>query len=174
MRKFFVATSKTHGRGLFAAKNLEKDERISFILGKKIEWVPKNKADSRIMRTWFGLSRKLWINPENTAFRYLNHSCEPNAGIIGTKTLVATRRIKKNDEIKIDYSMSDADPYLAMKCACDSRRCRKVIRPIQTLPPDVFKRHMPYIPRYFRQLYLRSYLDWGLHSTEVRGKYGAR
>jgi len=156
--------SKTHGKGLFAARDIDKDERISYILGKIVERLPKTRGDSKKMRTWFGISRRLWINPERTAFKYLNHSCEPNAGIIGRKTLVAMQQIKKGIEITIDYSMSDADPYLAMNCHCGARLCRKIIRPIQALSPDVYHRHMPYIPRYFQQLYLRSYSDWGLKS----------
>src|SRR3989344_1493341 len=162
MKKYFVARSRTHGKGLFATDNIKKDERISFILGKRVRRVPKTNADSRTMRTWFGLSRQFWIDPQNTPFRYLNHSCAPNAGIIGTKTLVAVRRIRKGEEITIDYSVSDADPYLSMKCVCGSRQCRKIIRAIQTLSPDVYKSRLPYVPRYFQQLYLRRYDNWGL------------
>src|SRR4051812_47574389 len=64
-------------------------------------------------------------------FNQINHSCTPNAGVRGTRTLFALRRIRRGDEILFDYSSvewtpQDYPPYYAnewpMICACGSNR----------------------------------------------------
>ena len=50
-------------------------------------------------------------------WRYLNHSCRPNAAVQG-RTLVASRPIARGDEIAFDYETTEdamADPF---RCAC--------------------------------------------------------
>src|SRR5450755_4210989 len=42
---------------------------------------------------------------------YVNHSCEPNAGILGSVLVVAMRDIEPGEEICFDYAMCDADDY---------------------------------------------------------------
>ena len=39
--------------------------------------------------------------------RFMNHSCEPNAGLSGQVVLVAMRDIRDGEEILYDYAMSD-------------------------------------------------------------------
>ncbi len=40
---------------------------------------------------------------------YMNHSCDPNAGIINDRKLVASKDIHKGGEITIDYSTLDIE-----------------------------------------------------------------
>jgi len=40
-----------------------------------------------------------------------------------------------------------------------------VVRAIQTLSPGEYKQHLPYVPKYFQRLYLKSYANWSLKST---------
>ena len=50
-------------------------------------------------------------------WRYLNHSCRPNAAVQG-RTLVASRSIARGDEITFDYETTEdamAEPFC---CAC--------------------------------------------------------
>jgi uncharacterized protein len=164
MKKFKVSVSKTHGKGLFATTDIKKNQFIWYIQGTRIKKIPKTRKECSTMQTWFGLSRYLWIDPGTNAFRYLNHACEPNAAIVGTKTLVAMRPIRKGEEITIDYSMTDAEPLWDMKCSCGAKRCRKVIRSIQTVPLAVYQRHLPYVPKYFQQAYVRARLNLRVQS----------
>lgn len=157
MSKYYVAKSHTHGRGLFAARALKRAERIAPIEGVVVRRIIRSRSDSKKMMTWFGLGHNRWINPRNTPFKYLNHSCDPNSAIIGRKVLIARRDIKKGEELTVDYSMTDTDPFLAMMCRCGSRYCRKTITSIERIPPQAFKRHLPYIPRFFQQVYLRTH-----------------
>lgn len=165
MKKIYVGQSIIEGRGIFAGEDISAGEKIQYIAGKKTKLVSTTKEEALTIPNWFGLSRQFWIDPEETPFRYLNHSCEPNAAIRGTKTLVAMRAIKKDEEIAIDYSMTDADPLWQLACACNMPTCRKKIGSIHTVPTEVFNAHMPHIPRYFQRIYIRNYIHKGLKST---------
>ncbi len=159
MKKIEVKNSLINGSGLFATQDIKKDVRISYIAGKQAIKLPKTVEEALSIPNWFGLSRMFWIDPEGTPFQYLNHSCEPNAAIVGRKTLVAMRNIKKGEEITIDYSMTDADPIWFMDCDCKSKVCRKKITSIHSVPTKIFEQHMPYIPKYFQRVYFRHYVQ---------------
>ncbi|MBI5892633.1 MAG: SET domain-containing protein-lysine N-methyltransferase [Deltaproteobacteria bacterium] len=84
-------------------------------------------------------------------------SCNPNAGIKGNITFVALKNIRKDKEITFDYSISEHDVFWKMKCCCEQRGCRKIISSIQFLPIKTFKKYLPYIPTYFKKVYLKKY-----------------
>ena len=58
---------------------------------------------------------------------YVNHSCEPNAGLRGQIFLVAMRDIIQDEEITFDYAMALSDPDFRIKCKCGKEKCRKII-----------------------------------------------
>lgn len=58
---------------------------------------------------------------------YVNHSCDPNAGLAGQISLVAMRDIEAGEEICFDYAMSDGSPYDEFVCGCGSPKCRGVV-----------------------------------------------
>ncbi len=55
---------------------------------------------------------------------YVNHSCDPNAGLSGQIALVAMRDIGAGEEITYDYAMSDGSSYDEFACGCGSACCR--------------------------------------------------
>lgn len=153
-KNIHIKNSKVHGDGLFAKRNIKKGETIALIRGKIIKWIVVNKKTSSAGPNWIGLNKHKWINPLNV-FDKINHSCDPNAGIKGSVTVVALHNIMKDEEITIDYSITEEDLLwtLDKKCRCGSPKCRKVIRSIQFLPPSIYKSYLPYIPRYFQNIY---------------------
>lgn len=58
---------------------------------------------------------------------YVNHSCEPNAGLSDSITLVAMRDIHPDEEICFDYAMSDSTDYDEFTCGCQTPSCRGII-----------------------------------------------
>lgn len=82
---------------------------------------------------------------------WVNHSCEPNAGMRGQITLVALRDIEGGDEICFDYAMSDASNYDEFDCACAKPSCRGRISGSDWSRTDVAQRYAgffsPYIER---------------------------
>ena len=57
----------------------------------------------------------------------LNHSCEPNCGLLGSQLLIALRDIEPGEELTFDYAMCDASDYDEFRCLCGLPTCREVI-----------------------------------------------
>lgn len=55
---------------------------------------------------------------------YINHSCDPNAGLLGQAGLVAMRLVMPGEEVCYDYAMSDGCPYDEFECSCRNDECR--------------------------------------------------
>jgi len=147
-----VGKSKLHGRGVIAIKDIRKGEKVFTIKGRKVKFLidSQKKADA-ITYNLIGIGKNTWIDP-NSFGRYYNHSCDPNSGIV-RKTAVATKNIKKSEEITADYSLSEADIFWHFRCNCGSKNCRKVIRSIQFLPKKIFNKYKRYVPKYFQQVF---------------------
>jgi SET domain-containing protein len=81
----------------------------------------------------------------------LNHSCDPNCGLLGSQLLVAMRDIVPGEEITFDYAMCDASDYDEFRCLCGSSNCREVVTGSDWRLPQVQDRYIgwfsPYITR---------------------------
>ena len=158
MKKIRFSKSTIHGRGIFADEDMREGERIQYIDGPLVKKTIRSKKESESIKNWIGVDKDTWIDTRKSPFRFINHSCFPNAAITGKKTLVALCDIKKDAEITIDYSMTDADPYWSFSCACGAKACRKEVRAIYAVPTDVFKRHFKYVSRPFQRIYIKNYI----------------
>jgi len=101
----YLKKSEIHGRGVFANKNIHKEELI-----EKIPYIEFNREDQieDFKKYSFGLTNgKLCVMTSYSSF--LNHSEEPNAVIKNNKNdeylyLYSLRDIDKDEEITICYS----------------------------------------------------------------------
>lgn len=155
VRNLYISNSKIHGEGVHTKKDYKKGDTLFIIKGTKKKWIVTNQEESLFGPDWIGVSKTVWIDPVGHA-KYLNHSCNPNAGIKGKVTVVALKDIKKGSEITIDYSTTEIDTLWYMKCDCGEKNCRKTVRSIQSLPKEVFEKYSPYIPKYFMSIYNRA------------------
>jgi len=57
----------------------------------------------------------------------LNHSCEPNCGLLGQTLLVAMRDVAPGEELCFDYAMCDDSDYDEFQCLCGEPTCRETI-----------------------------------------------
>jgi len=158
MKKVKVLSSSIQGKGLFADEPIKKGERIFYIPGERKLRAIRSEKESWRFINWIGVGKKVWINPNKTIARHLNHSCDPNSAIIGKKTMMAIKDIKKDEEITFDYSFTDVDPHWKIKCNCGSKNCRGVIGHIYSVPLDIFKERYPHIPIYFQRAYFRHHI----------------
>lgn len=158
MTKVYVAKTENTGKGLFAKTDIKKNEAIFSVRGRIIKddkyyagsyykWGPR----------WLTIGKNKWISCLRTnPWWYINHSCKPNAGLRGRKTVVAMKNIKKGNEITIDYSITEDDPSWKMRCDCGHDNCRKVVRSVRFLPEDIFREYKPFIPKYLKESYLSA------------------
>ena len=154
MKHFYIATSKVSGLGIMAGEDIKRGEIIRQITGEVKFLSIKSKEDSLSYPNWIGIGEGKWIDPAYP-HQYLNHSCNPTAGVNDKLEIVALRDIKEGEEITIDYSIIEGDDLWEMPCSCGSLNCRKIIRSVKYLPKKSFDAYLPYIPAYFKKLYLK-------------------
>lgn len=156
MKHIYHATSNIEGLGLRIGENAKRGDIIFRFKGPLKFKVNQNKQDALDNPDWVGVAKDQWIDPEKP-YKFINHSCNPNVGIKGRVTVMALRDIKEGDELTIDYSTIEGDTRWEMECLCGEKNCRKVIRSVQFLPKEQFKKYLPYVPTYFQKLYLKGY-----------------
>ena len=158
MEKAEVKDAGKKGKGLFALKNLQKGEEILYFTGKVVEVEDESKYPEHIRDHWHPIDekedKKVYVLPESP-WMYMNHSCEPNAGVKNDRHLVAIKDIKKGDEINIDYSTLFLDGW-EMACKCGSKNCRKMISTFDKLSPKDQERLKDYVSSYVRKKYVKD------------------
>jgi uncharacterized protein len=84
----------------------------------------------------------------------INHSCEPNCGLLGATIVVAIREINIGEEISYDYAMSDSDDYDEFTCHCKSINCRKIITGKDWMREDLQQKYQGFFSPYLERKYL--------------------
>ena len=101
-------------KGVFATKDFGKDDFIGFFEGNSIEKPTEYSVQ-------FG--ENYHIEPLlKTPFRFLNHSCEPNAYFRG-RNLYAINDIKTECQITIDYNCHEYKLHKPFLCKCGTGGC---------------------------------------------------
>lgn len=159
MKKLYAEkrTSKINGVGLFATKAFKKGETVGYIDGP-VEVIKEfTPTLSKNTLNWIGVGKKSWINTNNSPFRFINHSCEPNVAHVAKRKVVAVKNIALGEEMTFDYSLSEAeDGWVIAGCRCNTQTCRGTIMSITHLPKKIFNRKLNHIPKKFQQIYLSA------------------
>lgn len=146
-----------YGKGVFASETIKKDTFLivfgGYILTRKEEEkLPPEIRDIaiRVEKDFvLGIINKSQLG---TVDCYVNHSCDPNAGIKGQITLVAMRDIKKGEEITFDYGTvlyhTNDEPEYEFKCLCGNKNCRGKITQYDWMLPKLQEKYKEYFPYY--------------------------
>jgi hypothetical protein len=112
--------------GVYAVRDVRRGEFLFSASGRVV-------AEQTEFTVQIGWDRHLDVYPPA---RYLNHSCDPNAGVrtnaLGYPDFYAFRDIAKDEEIRYDYAMTEYQHYersrpeldFDLTCRCGSSRCR--------------------------------------------------
>ena len=120
------------GLGVFASRDLMPGEIILAIEGPVIDFAEtKRRGPRECMAIQIGPDRYIDTQPPGV---FVNHSCEPNAGIRENQFLVALRKIRPGQEIRYDYSTTMEEHSFTMQCLCGAPMCREWVRDFSTLP----------------------------------------
>ena len=117
--KLTIAPSDIHGVGVFAIRDIKKDEDLythgspekKLYRPKDLEGL-KPEVKALILQRWLIAEKGgTFLNPHDDAWltSFINHSCTPN---MDKHTDKANKDIKKGEEITIDYN-----PQVVMPCA---------------------------------------------------------
>ncbi len=95
---------------------------------------------------------------------WINHSCDPNAGMSGQVVLVALRDILPGEQVCYDYAMTDGSPYDEFTCGCGSPLCRGHVTGNDWSLAALWDRYHGYFSPYLQRRIdmMRAGLRWDL------------
>ena len=126
----FVKKSAIVGKGLYTRASIPKRAKIGEFGGERIGLrEARRRAQGRDIVAIVELDKFAYdASVGDNAFRWINHSCEPNTFIRCTPTraeFYALRDIAKGEELTTDYVDSHHNGKL--ECRCGAKKCRGFI-----------------------------------------------
>lgn len=144
---------KGYGFAYFAIRDIEPGEVVSHGFGRV--------AHHQTSHFSIQIGPNVHIIPSKWTGKYWNHSCDPNCHVKtrenGFPSLVATRYIKKGEEITYAYYMTEMTweevaVENSIKCQCGSARCRGKIFSFLQLSHKEKAASLSYVSVYLRNL----------------------
>jgi len=142
------------GLGVFATRRFEAGELLvvwggRIVTGAELERLP---AEKRIWMLQVDENLFQLTDPnEIGAADHVNHSCDPNAGILGHIALVSLHTILPGEEVCFDYATTDSTHHCEFECWCGSAECRGWVRADDWRRPELRQRYgrhfSPYLLR---------------------------
>jgi len=128
------------GRGLFAGRDFAVGDEILRFSGPVIslcEAIAKGAEQANPLQV--GPFEYIDLEPPGV---FINHSCDPNAGIIADRVLVALRSISAGEEVRYNYSTTMWEGIWTMPCQCKSASCRGAVTDFPQLAADLRTRYL--------------------------------
>ena len=130
--KIAIRVSQVSGRGLYAVQPIEAGELLVDYTDGPGCYISLEEANAyyderfdymlQVDEDSFFVARAAQVEDAD----FINHSCDPNCGIVGSLQIVARRHIEVGEEICFDYAMSETSNW-NMYCNCGSPLCRQRI-----------------------------------------------
>lgn len=142
------------GFAVYARQALEKDELLCVWTGRAVTFSELQELSEAEKSHTLQVDEGIYLaplGPEEEPADYINHSCDPNAGIRGQVSLVAMRPIAPGEEITFDYAMADSTPYDEFACACGSALCRGRVTGDDWKRPELWERYTGYFSAYLQR-----------------------
>lgn len=154
-----VREIKNYGKGVFARKNINKNELLAIFGGHVMKASDEQKLSGNLSDYSLQISENFVIGPaeekEIGDAEFFNHSCDPNAGFEGQITLAAMRNIRKGEQITFDYAMvlskSSGRKHYKFNCLCGSPICRKIVKDNDWKILLLRKKYRGYFQRYLER-----------------------
>jgi hypothetical protein len=149
-RMSFEVRACETGRGVFATAVIPARSVIMKYTGPLLRYAQTTPQTLALQ-----IGPDLYIGESGQADDFVNHSCDPNAGMVidGTEVrLIALREIVPGEQITFDYSTTMDEDDFEFDCLCGSEECRGRIRDFKHLPAELRKRYaeMGVVPKYNR------------------------
>ena len=170
----------TGGKAVFAREVIEPGELIGVWSGRIVTAEELDELPVDIRRHTVQVEEGLYLaslSPDE-APDFINHSCEPNAGLDGQVAIVALHRILPGEEVTIDYAMCDGSPYDEFDCECGSSLCRGRVTGEDWRSPALWQRYAghfsPYLARRIEALRRARAPSAGKAQARARRKPSSR
>lgn len=137
--------SGIEGRGLFCRAPIRAGETVVVKGGHVFDRQTRDVLAKTLGPAEIQIDDDLFIGPltseeREASMMCLNHSCDPNVGVVGQIVYRAMRDIKPDEELTFDYATGDDDDW-DMDCACGAPDCRRRVTGKDWQKPDVQQRY---------------------------------
>ena len=141
------------GHGIFALEPIQAGELLVLWGGVVTPANEFFQLPAEVRRYSIQIEEELFLVPEwpPEPASFINHSCDPNAGLSGQIALVAMRDIAAGEEICFDYAMSDGSPYDEFECHCGASTCRGRVTGDDWRRPELWERYAGYFSPYLQR-----------------------
>lgn len=144
MNQAILGKSK-NGVGVFANKVFKKGENLFEFKGNIFSYAQLPFPYEKVKDHYVQIDKNSYMGPSGWIDDFVNHSCNPNAGLkIENRkaTLVSIKNIKTGQEITWDYSTTMDEDDWEIDCTCGSKNCRKRITDFKYLPKEVRRKYV--------------------------------
>lgn len=148
---FRLARAGRKGRGVFTARAVAAGDPLFPFEGPRLR-----REEVVDFARAIQVGADLYLGPSGRIDDYVNHSCDPNAGVRRrgeTIELFALRDILAEEEITFDYSTTMLTDPTRFTCRCGSRLCRHEVTPFRELPETTRRRYLNrgWVPAFVRE-----------------------
>jgi hypothetical protein len=156
-----VRQTRAHGLGIFATTVIPAGSTIAGFGGHVVDRAEVHGLDDAMRTHALQIDDDLFLVsvPPFDPADYVNHSCAPNCGMVGSVLLVTMRAVEAGEELCFDYAMSDSDDYDEFACTCATPACRGVVTSNDWRLPELQARYGGWFS---------AYLARRIVSTDVR------
>jgi hypothetical protein len=136
--------------GCFARRDLAAGTTVAGFGGHVVERAEFDGLDEELRTHALQIDERLYMVslPPFAPADYVNHSCEPNCGIVGSCLLVTRRDVLAGEELCFDYAMSDTNDYDEFVCECGAESCRRLITGGDWKLPELQARYAGFFSSY--------------------------
>jgi len=159
------------GRGVFAKEPVRAGEVVAIWGGEVVtrDWLRSQGPE--VIRVSLQVEENAFlVSGREGPADWVNHSCDPNAGMRGQIVLVAMRDIAPDEEVCYDYAMTDSSEYDVIDCRCGSPRCRGRITGRDWRKPEIARAYDGFFSPYLQLRIDRARAK--AEETRMRRRYG--
>ena len=131
------------GRGVFAVEAIPAGTTVAGFGGNVIDRAELDALDEAVRTHALQIDDDLFIASELPFddADFVNHSCDPNCGIVGSVLVVTMRAVAAGEELCFDYAMTDTDDYDEFTCSCGTPQCRGTVTGADWKEPELRDRY---------------------------------
>jgi hypothetical protein len=133
------------GKAVFEDTDIRKGDFICDFTGPTCTMDEYKKMHDPRNNHFLQIDEDRFMGPSGNADDLINHSCDPNGGLIyrdGAVKYIAIRDIRKDEELSFDYSTTMDEDCWEMDCLCGEKNCRGTVRDFKRLPAALQEKYM--------------------------------
>jgi hypothetical protein len=145
-----LAPAGGKGLGVFATLPIPAGTTVAGFGGNVVERAELGALDELLRTHALQIDDELYLvsMPPFAPADHMNHSCEPNCGIIGSCLVLTITEVAAGEELCFDYAMSDTDDYDEFLCVCGTAACRGLVTGADWRLPHLQTRYAGYFSSY--------------------------